>query len=247
VGCSGQLLVPRGIERAPRAAASVGCQCRGAFQEGGSCGQSAARLGPPGRALQLAGDVLVGRERRVGLVPGPAVRIGLGIGGVGQCQMRASAFFRIHGAVDRRTQQRVAEGDLRAEVKQAIRLRWAYGLGWDAQHRDRSPQQSRLAGRFGCGHQEQPLCRGRKLLHAQPKTGFDPARHGSPAGKAEPAGQCRRGQFMRQLNQRERVAARLGEYPVPHAVIDRPADGRREQLARAVVRQSAQRQIRQPG
>ena len=52
---------------------------------------------------------------------------------------------------------------------------------------------------------------------------------------------------MRQLNQRERVAARLGEDPIPHAVIEGPADGRREQLARAVVRQPPERQIRQPG
>ena len=176
MGCSGQLLGPRGIERAPRAAASVGCQCRGAFQEGGSRGQPAARLGPPGRALQFLGDVLVGCECRVGAVPGPAVGIGLGIGGHGQGQMHAPAFFRIRGVVDRRTQQRVAEGNLRAEVKQAIRLRGAYGLGWDTQRPGRSPQQSRLAGRLGRGHQQQPLGRGGKLLHAPPKAGFDPAR-----------------------------------------------------------------------
>ena len=43
---------------------------------------------------------------------------------------------------------------------------------------------------------------------------------------------------MRQLEQGQRVAVRLGEYPIPHAVIEWPADGRREQLARAVVRQA---------
>ena len=52
---------------------------------------------------------------------------------------------------------------------------------------------------------------------------------------------------MRQLKQRQRVATRLGEYPVLHAVIEWPADGRREQVARATGRQPPQRQIRQPG
>ena len=52
---------------------------------------------------------------------------------------------------------------------------------------------------------------------------------------------------MRQLKQCQRVAARLGEYPIPHAVIEWPTDGRREQLACAVARQPPQRQIRQPG
>jgi hypothetical protein len=52
---------------------------------------------------------------------------------------------------------------------------------------------------------------------------------------------------MRQLKQGQRVAARLGEDPIPHPVIEWPADGRREQLARASGRQLPQRQVRQPG
>jgi hypothetical protein len=245
VGRSGQLLVPRGIERAPRAAAPVGCQCRGAFQERGRHGQPAARLGPPGRALQLLGDVLVGRERRVGAVPGTAVGIAFGIGDHGQGQMRALAFFRRRGAIDRRTQQRVAEGNLRADLKQAVGLRGAHGLGRDTQHPGRPPQQRRLAGRLGRGYQQQPLGRGGQLLHAPPEAGFDPARQ--RAGKAEPPGQFGRRQFMRQLDEGQRVAARLGEDPIPHAVIEWPADSRREQLASGVIRQARKRQIGQPG
>ena len=52
---------------------------------------------------------------------------------------------------------------------------------------------------------------------------------------------------MWQLKQCQRVAARLGEYPIPHATIEWPADGRLEQLARATGRQFPERQIRQPG
>ena len=176
VGCSGQVLGPRGVKRTPRPAARIGCQGRRALQEGGSRSQAAARLGPPGRALQLVGDVLVRRERRVGAVPGPAVRIDLGIGGRGQRQMRASAFVCRRGAVDRRPQQRVPEDDLRAEIEQAICLRGARCLGGDTQRPGRLPQQSRIAGRLSRGHQQQPLGLGRKLLRTPQKASFDPAR-----------------------------------------------------------------------
>ena len=52
---------------------------------------------------------------------------------------------------------------------------------------------------------------------------------------------------MRQFNQCERIAARLDEDPIAHAVVEWPADGRREQLARVVARQRPERQIRQSG
>ena len=77
----------------------------------------------------------------MGAVPGPAVGIGLGIGGRSQRQMRPSAFIRRRSAIDRRPQQRVAEGYLCAEIKQATRLRGACGLSLDAKNPGRSPQQ----------------------------------------------------------------------------------------------------------
>ena len=121
----------------------------------------------------------------------------------------------------------MAEGYLRAQVKQAIGLRGTGGLSPDLQPPGRSPQQMRLAGRLGRGHQQQPLGRGGKLLRAPQKAGFDPPWQRRLARQAEPAGQFRRGQVTRQLNQGERVAVRLGQYPLPHAVIEWPAEGRR--------------------
>ena len=90
--------------------------------------------------------------------------------------MRASAFVRCRDAVDRRSQQWVAEGYLHAEIEQAIRLRGIRGLGWNTQHPGRPPQQSRLAGRLGRSHQQQPLGRGGKLPRAPQEAGFDLAR-----------------------------------------------------------------------
>ena len=44
-------------------------------------GQSAARLRPRGRALELVGDLFVGRDRGTSEVPGAAIGVDLGIGG----------------------------------------------------------------------------------------------------------------------------------------------------------------------
>jgi hypothetical protein len=113
----------------------------------------------------------------------------------------------------------VAEHDLLAELKQAIRFRGSYRLSWDAQDRGRSPKQNRLTGRLGRSHQQQPLGRGGQPLDAPPETRFDPARQRLLARQAEAASQSRRGQFAGQLKQRQRIPARLGEYPIAHALV----------------------------
>ena len=69
-------------------------------QRGGRC-QSATRLRPPGRALQLGGNRLVWSLRRVGAMPGPPVGIDLRIGGLGQCVMCCPPVTRGGCLVDR--------------------------------------------------------------------------------------------------------------------------------------------------
>ena len=63
LGRPGQLLGLGRLERAPRLLRGVERELGGALKERGGRRHSAARLRPPGRALQLVGDVLVGRER----------------------------------------------------------------------------------------------------------------------------------------------------------------------------------------
>jgi hypothetical protein len=78
--------------------------------------QAAARPRSPGRALQLGGDVLVEPGCRLRAVPGAAIRIDVGIGGVGERAVHAPAVLRRASAVDRRTHERMTEAHLRAEI-----------------------------------------------------------------------------------------------------------------------------------
>ncbi len=84
------------------------------------------------------------------------------------------------------------------------------------------------------------------MLHAALEAGLDAALQRQLARKTEAARQARRGQFPRQLEQRERVAAGLGKDPPSHALIKRRADDRGEQLTCVPVRQAPEMQIRQP-
>ena len=75
---------PRRREQPLRPARRVGGQQRRALQERGRRSQAPAGLRPPGRALQLAGDLLIGARRGLGPVPGAAVGIEPRIGDLRQ-------------------------------------------------------------------------------------------------------------------------------------------------------------------
>jgi hypothetical protein len=77
---AGQLRRARGLERAPRPASGVARERSRALKECGGSRQAAACLRPPGRALQLLGDILVGSERGLRAMPRPTIGIDLGIG-----------------------------------------------------------------------------------------------------------------------------------------------------------------------
>ena len=113
----------------------------------------------------------------------------------------------------------MAESNLRAELKQAIRFRRSRRLSWDAQYRGCSPEQSWLTGRLGRSHQQQPLGGVGQLLDAPMEARFDPARQRLLARQTEAAGPFRRRQSTWQLKQRQRIAARLSEYPIPHGLV----------------------------
>ena len=86
-----------------------------ALQERGGGGDPAASLRAAGRQLELGGNVLVGCERRMRPMPGPAIRIALGIGGLCQRPMHARRSLGGRGGVDRRPEQWVAERNPRTD------------------------------------------------------------------------------------------------------------------------------------
>ena len=116
IGRASLVLALRGEERTLRPAARVGRQLDGALVKCRPRRQAAAGPCSPGRAFQFGGDVLVEPGCRLSAVPGAAVRIGVGVGGLGECVVHAPALLRRASAVDRRTYERVMEAHLRAEI-----------------------------------------------------------------------------------------------------------------------------------
>ena len=93
-GRSGLVLALGGDQRTPGPMARVGCQLGGTFEEGGGRGQATPCPSPAGRSLELGGDVLVGPGRSVRKVPGAAVRINVGVGGLREGAVDTLAVLR---------------------------------------------------------------------------------------------------------------------------------------------------------
>ena len=86
-----------------------------------------------------------------------------------------------------------------------------------------------IAQRLGRRRQQQQLRVARKRLDALEEGVLDAARQRARVGQPEPARELRRRQSARQLDQRERVAARLVEDPGLHPLVERPGDRRVQQ------------------
>ena len=150
--------------------------------------------------------------------------------------------------VDRRAHQRMTEHHLLADRQQPIRRR--------RRPRPQNSMPSRSAARhtssgssdrLRCRHQQQQpgvlgsaSSRCWKLSSMRPGTACAPL-------EPEPARHPRRRHRPRQLQDRQRVAARLGDEPVADALVQAPRDDRREQGARVLLGQARKRQLRQAG
>ena len=108
-----------------------------------------------------------------------------------------------------------------------------------------APQQGGVANWFGCRGQEQPLRLGREQPKLPVEALFEAVRERLRVGTTEPASQLRRGQAASQLRQRERVPPRLGDDPVPHALVQPPWHYRLQQRAGVSVAQTHDRELRE--
>jgi hypothetical protein len=182
----------------------------------------------------------------VGAVPGPAVRVRSGIGGLGQRAVHLLAVLRVRGAVGGRTHEGVVEPHPRTELDQS------HGLG--RRHRahlypeplGHPPEQRDVADRFGRRHEQQPSRRGGQGPDAAQEALLDPTGQRPRVGPDEPAGQLGRGPPPRQLQQGQRVAAGLGDDPVAHPLVEPAGDRRLQQRAGVPVAQAGDHELRQP-
>ena len=123
----------------------------------------------------------------------------------------------------------------------------AQRIGADAESLGRAPEQGDVTGGLGRRDEQQLPRVAWKRLDAPPEAPLDPARQQGAVGQSEPSRQLARRQAARQLQQRERVAPRLGQNPVADPRVQWPADSRRQHRARVVVAEPVDEELRQAG
>ena len=165
---------PRRREQPLRPARRIRGQQRRAFHERGGRRQAPAGLRAPGRALQLAGDLLIGAWRGLGPVPGAAVGIEPRIGDLRQHAVHLSPVLHGRRPVGRRAHQGMPEPYPRAEFGQLGLDRGRACLHRDAEPPGRPPHQRHVAGRIRRGQLQEPQRLGRQGLQPPQEALLDP-------------------------------------------------------------------------
>ena len=192
-----------------RRRARGGRQRRPNVEEGGGGGEPAACLGPRRGTFEVRGDVFVRHGRCLRAVPGAPIRVGLGIGRFGEGLMDLGPLDGAGGAVHRGANERMPEGHARRKrrsgpptrrrrpptpgsraagppARRALRRRWVAAA---------------MSSRSRASRGSAPRAAG-----SSPRSRRAAARR----GQAEAARELGRRQAARQLQQGQRIAARLG-------------------------------------
>ena len=148
-------------------------------------------------------------------------------------------------AIRRRSDQRMAKPNLRADLQQLLAGRGLRRLPLDAERRRSAPEERGIPDRVGRRQQHQSLRRLRQCGYALSEVVLDMARKGSRAGQHEAAGELSGASTPRQLHQRQRIAARFGDQAVADTIIESAGDDRRQQGTRIAILKSFERQFRQ--
>ena len=111
----------------------------------------------------------------------------------------------------------------------------------------RAPHQQRVADRLRRRHQQKPLGLRRQPHEPPPEAVLDPPRQPRRVRQTEPARQLSRRQPPGQLQQRQRITARLRDEPLPHPLIQRNPQRRAQQRARITITQTLDQQPRKSG
>ena len=241
---AGLVLGPRRRQRALRTAPRLEGQGGRALQERGGGRQAAPRLGPAGRLRQVGGDALVGAGRRLGQVPCAPVGIDLGVGRAGQRPVRPPPFLRRCRSVDRGARERMAKAHPGTDLHQASRLHCVRRHTRDRQLLGCAPHQRRITGGIGRRHDQEPPGVLRQRAEPLREALLDPTGHGHSARQGKAAGQLRRRELPGQLQQRQRIAPRLAQELVGHALVQPPGDRRGQKGARIGILQSLDHQLR---
>src|SRR6185312_6161046 len=110
----------------------------------------------------------------------------------------------------------MTELDPSTELDQASRPRRCGRVGSDPELLGRTPQQAHVAEWLSRRGKQEFLGPDRKRVKPPDEAPLDPAGQRRRLGESEPAGELRRLQPPGQLEQRQRVAARLSDDPVSY-------------------------------
>ena len=215
------------------------------MKERGRGGDAAPASGAVGRALQIVSHRLVWPLRGVGTVPRSAVGIDLRIGRLGQGVMYILAVGQGRSPVGRRPHQRMPEPHPQAHLEQPGSLGRCRGASPDPEPLGCTPEQSRIADRFGSRRQQQPLALSRQRPYPAEKALLDTTRQWPRVREPEASRHLGRRQPPGELQQRQRVAARLRDDPVPHRLVQAATEHRGQQVSCVDIAEPFQHQFRQ--
>ena len=159
-------------------------------------------------------------------VPGAAIRVDLGIGRVRQRAVSLAPLVGLRRPVHRRAHERMPEHHCTVQRQQAFRLRGVRGRLRDPKLLRRAPQKRRVADRFCCRQEQQPPRVAREPCQPPREALLDPGGQRQRCRQPETSGELGGRQPARELQERERIAACLGDDPLEHGLVQpRREDG----------------------
>jgi hypothetical protein len=206
-----------------------------ALQEGRSGGQPAACLRAAGRALELGGDRLVGTGGGGCQMPRPAIGIGVRVGGVREREVRRLALLWRRRAVRGRAHERMPECHVLPDRQEVVRLGVVARRRRDCERRRGTPEERRVAEGLGGRQQRQAPGVVAERVESADIALLDSSCQRLRRQQPEAARQLARRHPARQLEQRERVAACLGDDPIADVLVQ-PERQRRGQQRAGVAR-----------
>ena len=139
----------------------------------------------------------------------------------------------------------MAERHPLADRQQPVRVRGDVSRWRDPESLRRTPEQQRIADRLRRRDQQQKARLIRERHKSSNEVLLDPPGQRLRPQQPEPARQLRRRQPARQLEQRQWIPPRLGDDPVPDALIQLKPHRRAQQRASVAVSQTVHLQRRQ--
>jgi hypothetical protein len=230
--------------------AGLGSLARGqrgrAVEQRGRLAPAAPAAGAFPGALELGRDLLVRAGDGLGQVPGPLVWL-VRAGGRGEAGVDLLALGEGRPVVHRRADQRMAEADRTVNGDELPGFSGGSRLQGEAQFPARPGKQAGVPGGVSGRREQQGLGGGRQFPDLPQVALLEPAAQRYRPGRERVAVQPAAGELPPDLDERQRVAARLSDDLVgDRAAQPRPGRGR-EQGASVLLRQPGQAQLREPG